>query len=122
MLSIVQSYLSKHFELKTSDVGNDGIYFLCDIRIDKAPFYHTKLIKEISTIFGLPEDETITYINAWAHSINKKVNLEFYWKSNLDIFSPFDSRPRVNKTKPSGGITQYPRVLFIQQNNIIEEE
>jgi hypothetical protein len=82
----VHSYLSRHFEIGTSEVGNDGIYSLEDKRKNRAPIYGNKLVTELVTVFAIAEDEGKNFINTWAVKINPKIDLEFYWATNEDIF------------------------------------
>jgi len=86
MQSYIQQYLSEYYYIKTSDVGNDGIYFINDDRRIPTPFNGSKLIKEIVTIFGLKEDDVKSYIESWAVSIKPDIDLEFYWKTMDDLF------------------------------------
>jgi hypothetical protein len=86
MQSYIQQYLSDYYYVKTSEVGNDGIYFINDDRRIPTPFNGSKLIKEIVTIFGLKEDEVKSYIESWAVSIKPDIDLEFYWKTMDDLF------------------------------------
>ena len=83
---IIQSYLSRHYEIQTSEVGNDGIYDKHDTRRHKGPIYGTHLTKDLTTIFGVAEDELIVCINDWALSVKPDVDLEFYWKTLESLF------------------------------------
>lgn len=87
MQNYIQQYLSDYYYIKTSEVGNDGIYFINDDRRIPTPFNGSKLIKEIVTIFGLQEDDVKSYIETWAVSIKPDVDLEFYWKTMEDLFA-----------------------------------
>jgi hypothetical protein len=86
MILFIQQYLSEYYYIKTSEVGNDGIYSIIDERRIPIPFNGSKLIKEIVTIFGLEEDVLKSYIESWAVSIKPDVDLEFYWKTTEDLF------------------------------------
>lgn len=86
MEKFVQQYLSDFYYIKTSEVGNDGIYFINDDRRIPTPFNGSKLIKEIVTIFCVNEDDVKTQIESWAISIKPDVDLEFYWKTMDDLF------------------------------------
>ena len=92
MQIIVQSYLSKHYEIATSEVGNDGIYLKSDTREHRIPTYGDKLVKELVTIFCLEDEVLKTYVNVWAISIKKDVDLEFYWKTQEELAFPHVSR------------------------------
>lgn len=82
----VHSYLSRYFEIGTSEVGNDGIYSLEDKRKNRGPIYWDKLVTELVTVFSIAEDEGKSFINSWAVKISPNVNLEFYWATNENIF------------------------------------
>lgn len=86
MEKFVYNYLSQTYYLGTSDVGNDGIYLLLDTRKHKSPVYGSRITKDISTIFGLGIEDAKVLINSWAIIVNPKVDLEFYWQTNEDIF------------------------------------
>lgn len=86
MQSYIQQYLSDYYYIKTSEVGNDGIYSINEDRRIPTPFNGSKLIKEIVTIFGLEEDEIKPYIESWAVSIKPDIDLDFYWKTMDDLF------------------------------------
>jgi hypothetical protein len=86
MEKFVYNYLSQTYYLATSDVGNDGIYLLLDTRKHKSPVYGSRITKDISTIFGLGIEDAKVLINSWAIIVNPKVDLEFYWQTNEDIF------------------------------------
>lgn len=87
MEKFVQQYLSTYYYLKTSEVGNDGIYYVNDDRRTPTPHYGSKLIKEIVTVFGLEDidDNVKIIINDWAATIKPDVDLEFYWKTLEDL-------------------------------------
>jgi len=88
---IVQKYLSRYYYIKTSDVGNDGIYEKLDDRKRPSPFSSTKLLKEISVIFSLSEEEVKAYVTNWSVLIKTDVDLEFYWKT-MDMIMPMSVR------------------------------
>lgn len=95
MQNYIQQYLSDYYYVKTSEVGNDGIYSINEDRRIPTPFNGSKLIKEIVTIFGLQEDDVKPYIETWAVSIKPDIDLEFYWKTmDLVAVQPI-SGPRV---------------------------
>ena len=86
METYIKKYLSQHYYIQTSDVGNDGIYYLFDDRRIPTPFFGNKLIKEISVVFGLEVEESKDYIIGWSISVKSDVDLEFYWKQIHELF------------------------------------
>ena len=84
----IQQYLSTYYYIKTSEVGNDGIYYVNDDRRIPTPHSGSKLIKEIVTVFGLEDvdDSVKIIINDWAATIKPDVDLEFYWKTTENLF------------------------------------
>ena len=99
MEKYVQQYLSSYYYIKTSEVGNDGIYYVNDDRRIPTPHSGSKLIKEIVTVFGLEDidDSVKIFINAWAATIKPDVDLEFYWKTMEDLF-PFPMTHQIAAT------------------------
>lgn len=89
MRNHVLSYLNRNYIIGTSDIGNDGVYTLDDNRpiINRAPIDNNKLLNEIHAITGIPHYEIKIFINEWAFSIKKDVDLEFYWKSFSDLLN-----------------------------------
>jgi len=87
MEKYVQQYLSSYYYIKTSEVGNDGIYYVNDDRRIPTPHYGSKLIKEIVTVFGLKDidDSVKIIINSWAATIKPDVDLEYYWRVYEDV-------------------------------------
>jgi len=93
MENILHSYLSKLYEIRTSDVGNDGIYLITDnnrIRYDKywfrsPPYSWGKLIKELVVIFSLDEVTLEKIVDKWSLNQKISVNLTFYKKEPIDI-------------------------------------
>lgn len=89
MENIIQSYLSKFYEIKISNVGNDGIYLIDKVKIpiipkywgiNVAPFAWGKLIKELIVIFSLDEVTLTRIVDKWAINQKKDVDLTFYKK------------------------------------------
>jgi hypothetical protein len=97
MQKYVQRYLSEYYYIKTSDVGNDGIYKILDDRKYPTPFRGSVLINEISTVFGLEDGESKTLIEIWSVSVKPDVDLNFYWKSNEDLID-FTNINRITAT------------------------
>ena len=114
MIKLVQSYLTRRYDIKTSDAGNDGVYLKSDTRKNKAPYYHSKLIKEVKTVFNMNDETTKLHIIVWAKQQKKDVDLDFYWKDTSD-FNVYDSKPKVNATKLPREITTEPRTLISRQ-------
>lgn len=92
MQDIVCSYLTKHYEIATSEVGNDGIYLKSDTNKHRIPVYGDKLLKELIIIFSLEDDLLKSYTDTWAISIKSDINLEFYWKTQEEFTFPHVSR------------------------------
>lgn len=88
----IHNYLTRHYELATSDVGNDGIYSKEDTRRHRAPYNGSKLLKELSTIFGVFSLDAQSYTNRWAWSNGKKADLEFYWRQADEFMLPIAMR------------------------------
>ena len=80
----VHSYLSRYFEIKPNKEGTDCVYYLDDKSNDL--IYGEKLVKELTTVFGITKDESKKFVNIWALKVNPKVNLEFYWSNHESIF------------------------------------
>ena len=91
METYVQSYLSRHFYIKTSDVGNDGIYKKDDTRKFPAPYHNIHLLNELEVVFSLSQEILREYTDIWAIKQKPDVNLEFYW-SQLFSLLPLASR------------------------------
>ena len=87
MEKFVQQYLSTYYYVKTSEIGNDGIYYVNDDRRIPTPHNGGKLLTEIVTVFGLEDvdDNIKIIINDWAATIKPDVDLEFYWKTTEDL-------------------------------------
>jgi len=80
MKKLIYVYLSENYYIKTSDVGNQGIYQrYSDLRIS-IPFNGDKLVKDIITVFGLTKVEAKGYIYGWARIFEANIDLDFYWK------------------------------------------
>jgi len=90
MENLVRSYLTRHYYVGISDIGNDGIYELSDTRRHKAPIYAERLVNELSIIFFLDAEIVKKIINDWAVWIKGDIDLEFYWKT-IEAFFPLIS-------------------------------
>jgi len=89
---IIQKYLSKFYEVETSEVGNDGIYLISDKRKFRAPIYGSQILDELIIIFYISEDEGKEFITKWGESINPEIDLVFYWKTNEQLIFPMLNR------------------------------
>ena len=75
----IHKYLSSQYFIKTSNVGNDGIYTINDTKLYPFPVYGSKLIKELILLFYVDELTLTNYINSWAVSQKPDVNLDWFW-------------------------------------------
>lgn len=91
MEQLLHKYLSHHYFIDTSDVGNDGVYKKDDARRYKAPFYGNQLLDELNLIFNLEKGYLQSNVDKWALSIKEDVDLEWYW-SQENFFIPFSER------------------------------
>lgn len=82
----IYNYLTENYYIRLSDVGNQGIYLINDPRRYHTPINGNKLITEIITVFAIESEEASLFIQKWAVNKYDKVDLEFYWKTNDDIF------------------------------------
>jgi|ERR1035437_1261773 hypothetical protein len=88
MESYIHSYLSKFYTLTTSEESGKkiqllvtyGIYYRDDVNKTKDLIYSEYLLKEITTVFGVPEDQAIYFITRWAGSVDRNSDLIWYWK------------------------------------------
>lgn len=92
MEKFIHKYLTQHYTILTSDIGNHGIYLKSDKSKYKAPFNGQKLLKELSTIFNVDEQTCKLIVQQWVmvgqNPFLPLVNLEFYWKTNEEIAFP----------------------------------
>jgi hypothetical protein len=79
MQDIVFNYLNRHYEIKTSDLGYDGVYRINDDINTMPPISEKKLLDELNSVFNLSKSEIKETINEWSKTTKKDVNLEFYW-------------------------------------------
>jgi hypothetical protein len=92
MKKYIQQYLSEYYYIETSEIGNDGIYYKLNDNKWRTPHNGKRLISEIVTIFGLEEEESKTIIIEWAVSLKPDLDLEFYWKNEVDLIFPAVAR------------------------------
>ena len=79
MKQLVFSYLSKYYEIDTSEVKNDGIYVKDNTDRPRPPKYYNRLLAELVLIFSLSEKVLIEFIDEWAKVEKPDVDLDFYW-------------------------------------------
>jgi hypothetical protein len=82
----IYNYLTQNYYIRLSDVGNHGIYLINDDRRFHTPVNGNKLITELITVFAVESEEAALFIHKWSVEKYGKVDLEFYWKTNDDIF------------------------------------
>lgn len=80
MEEYIYNYLTENYFVKTSSIGNDGIYKKNDTRIIETPTDGNKLVNEIITIFDVEKEEVILCVFIWASRIKDGIELEYYWK------------------------------------------
>lgn len=85
MEKYIQQYLSEFYYIKTSDAGNDGIYYVFDIKKNPTPIDGFSLIDEISKIFSLTNEESKKIIQNWAFNVKPESNLDFFWMANEQL-------------------------------------
>lgn len=91
----IHKYLTRHYELITTEEASKklriyvdyGIYKRDNNSVYKYEINNCQLLRELETIFGIGELECKKYIDNWAKSIDKKVNLSTYW-SKLEQVIP----------------------------------
>jgi hypothetical protein len=82
---IIYTYLDSIYEIKTSDMGNDGIYPKINLFKHKAPIDKDDLLKELNFIFKISDDTSKKIIDIWSLNHKKDIDLDFYWKSIEDF-------------------------------------
>lgn len=80
MEEYLYEYLTQNYYIKTSGIGNDGIYKINDTRRIETPMNGDKLVTEIITIFGVEKEEVSLYVYKWASNIKHDIDLDYYWK------------------------------------------
>lgn len=101
----VHKYLSRHYEIKTSVAGNDGIYAKEDTRSLKAPYNGFKLLNELASIFGITKEISKGYVIKWTIGIKPDIDLDFYWMPYGEMihapYVPLQLLPIYNDFNPS---------------------
>jgi len=122
MENYIHTYLSKFYTLSTSEESGKkiqllvayGIYYRDDVNKTKDLVYSEYLLKEITTVFGVPEDQAKYFISRWAITIDRNSNLAWYWKQVPLPDLPFPAAVRLAATtmaselvsvRPMGGPT-----------------
>jgi hypothetical protein len=87
MESIVQSYLSRHFEVKTNEEANTKISWLVYDGIYPKHYdgcrnviSASNLIKELILVFNIKTNQAINNIKEWSVLAKKDVDLGHYWR------------------------------------------
>ena len=86
MKKIIQKYLSQYYYIKTSEIGNDGIHYIFDIRKNPTPVNCLDLINEISKVFAVNFDDSKKEIDEWAIKQKPDINLYFFWLTLDELF------------------------------------
>lgn len=92
MEKFIQEYLSLYYKIAHSEMGNAGIYGIYKNPKYKAPESSKEILKEISQVFFLNEEDAKNQIELWAITIDPEVDLDFYWKTINELFFPTVSR------------------------------
>jgi hypothetical protein len=87
MESYIHKYLTRHYELSTTEESSKkltlivtyGIYYREDSKV-KSEIENYRLLKELGDVFGITEAKAKAYVNNWAKSITKKADLKPYWE------------------------------------------
>lgn len=91
MEKYIHNYLSSTYFVKTSKIGNDGIYLIDDVNLYPYPVYGNKLIKELVLVFYLDEVSLKASINTWAITQKPDVDLGFFWEQ-FEVLMPMAAR------------------------------
>lgn len=86
MEKFIYNYLTENYYIRLSDVGNYGIYLINDARRFHTPINGARLVSEIVHVFAVTEDESKKHIDNWALNKYGNIDLDFYWKTNSDLF------------------------------------
>jgi len=92
MEKYIQEYLSTYYKIDYSQLGNAGIYDINKNPKQRAPNRSNEVIKEISQVFFISEENAKNQIIIWATLVDPDVDLEFYWKEVIDIIFPAINR------------------------------
>lgn len=92
MEKFIQEYLSIYYKLGYSQIGNAGVYDIYKNPKYKAPESSKKILKEISEVFFLNEEDAKNQVELWAITVDPEINLGFYWKTINELFFPSVSR------------------------------
>lgn len=92
MEKFIQEYLSLHYKIGYSMMGNAGVYDIYNDPECEAPETSKKLLKEISHIFYVSEEDAKNQVELWAITIDPEVDFDFYWKTINELFFPTISR------------------------------
>lgn len=85
----IHDYLSRHYYLKISDIGNAGLYSKADVRRHKPPFYSDKLLEELSSVFSLDIGLVKQYVCDWIDIVYGHVDLSYYWETQAPTLPTF---------------------------------
>lgn len=87
MESLVHSYLSKFFEIKTNEEANSKISWLVYDGIYSKNYDGYRnvikagaLIKELMVIFFIDSYKAMVYITKWSELEKENIDLTHYWK------------------------------------------
>jgi hypothetical protein len=92
MEKFIQEYLSLYYKIAHSQIGNAGIYDIYKNPKYKAPESSKNILKEISHVFFLNEEDAKNQVELWAITVDPEVDLDFYWKTINELFFPMVSR------------------------------
>ena len=92
MEKFIQEYLSTYYKIDYSNLDNAGIYDINENSKYKAPKSSKNILKEISQVFYVSEDDAKIQVELWAITIDPEVDLDFYWKTINDLFFPIINR------------------------------
>ena len=92
MEKFIQEYLSLYYKIAHSEIGNAGVYDINKNPKYKAPESSKNILKEISQVFFLSEEDAKNQVELWAITIDPEVDLDFYWKTINELFFPTVNR------------------------------
>ncbi len=88
MENFIQEYLSLYYKIGSSQMGNAGVYHINDNPKYRAPESSEKVLKEISHVFYVSQEDAKNQLILWAITVDPEVDLEFYWKSINELLFP----------------------------------